>query len=47
MESAVRKPVRATKDVSRMATISMPKKDKAAEPEVAKVTQTRPTLARF
>lgn len=30
-----------------MATISMPKKDKAAEPEIVKATQTRPTLARY
>ena len=30
-----------------MATISMPKKDKAAEPEVAKASQSRPPLARF
>ena len=30
-----------------MATISMPKKEKAAEPEVAKASQSRPPLARF
>ena len=47
MEAEVRKPVRATKDASRMATISMPKKEKAAEPEVAKASQSRPPLARF
>jgi len=47
MEAEVRKPLRATKDVSRMTTINMPKKDKAAEPEVARVGQTRQPLARY
>lgn len=30
-----------------MATISMPKKDKAAEPEIVKASQSRPPLARY
>lgn len=48
MEAEVRKPLRATKDVSRPATINMPKKDKAPEPEVATRTgQTRPAMARY
>jgi len=47
MEAEVRKPLRATKDVSRMTTINMPKKDKAAEPDVARASQIRPPLARY
>jgi hypothetical protein len=47
MEAEVRKPIRATKEVSRLATINMPKKDKTAEPDVARASQVRPTLARY
>ena len=47
MEAEVRKPLRATKDVSRMTTINMPKKDKVAEPEVARPGQARQPLARY
>ncbi len=46
MEADVRKPVRANKEVSRMATMSMPKKD-AAEPVETKAGQNRPLLGRF
>lgn len=46
MDEDVRKTVRASKEPSRMATMSMPKKD-AAEPIVVKAGQTRPTLERF
>lgn len=47
MEAEVRKPLRATKDVTRPATIAMPKKEKAAEPEVTRTGQTRPAMARY
>ncbi len=47
MEEDVRKPLRATKDASRLSTINMPKKDKAPEPEVARMTQVRPQMARY
>jgi len=46
MDEDVRKTVRANKEPSRMATMSMPKKD-AAEPIAVKAGQTRPTLERF
>jgi hypothetical protein len=41
-----RKPIRANKEVSRMATMSMPKKE-AAEPIMMKAGQTRAPLGRF
>jgi hypothetical protein len=41
-----RKPIRANKEVSRMATMSMPKKE-AAEPIMVKAGQTRAPLGRF
>jgi hypothetical protein len=41
-----RKPIRANKEASRMATLSMPKKE-AAEPIMVKVGQTRAPLGRF
>ena len=47
MDEDVRKSVRANKELSRMATMSMPKKEAAAEPVVAKAGQNRPTLGRF
>jgi hypothetical protein len=47
MEDDVRKSVRANKEMSRMATMSMPKKEAAAEPAAAKAGQHRPTLGRF
>ncbi len=47
MEAEVRKPLRATKDVTRPATINMPKKDKAPEPEVTRAGQARPAMARY
>lgn len=46
MNEEVRKTVRANKEVSRMATMSMPKKE-AAEPIAVKVGQSRPALGRF
>lgn len=46
MEGDVRKPVRANKDLPRMATMSMPKKE-TAEPITIKVGQNRPPLERF
>jgi hypothetical protein len=46
MEDDVRKTVRANKDTSRMATMTMPKKQ-AAEPIVLKAGQTRAPLGRF
>lgn len=46
MDEAVRKSVRANKEVSRMATMSMPKKE-AAEPIAVKIGQTRAPLGRF
>jgi hypothetical protein len=48
MDEDVRKSVRANKELSRMATMSMPKKEAAAEPAaVAKAGQNRPVLGRF
>jgi len=47
MEDDVRKSVRANKEMSRMATMSMPKKEAAAEPATSKATQNRPALGRF
>jgi hypothetical protein len=47
MDEDVRKSVRANKELSRMATMSMPKKEAAAEPVAAKAGQNRPTLGRF
>lgn len=47
MDEDVRKPLRAAKDVTRPATINLPKKEKAPEPEMARVGQMRPTLARY
>jgi len=41
-----RKPIRANKEVSRMATMSMPKKE-AVEPIMVKAGQTRAPLGRF
>jgi len=41
-----RKPIRTNKEVSRMATMSMPKKE-AAEPIMMKAGQTRAPLGRF
>ena len=46
MDAVVRKPVRANKELSRMATISMPKKE-AAEEVTVKAGQSRPALERF
>ncbi len=46
MNEDVRKTVRASKDMSRMATMSMPKKE-AAEPIVVKAGQGRVPLGRF
>ena len=46
MTEDVRKTLRATKDVTRTATISMPKKE-VAEPIVVPNSQTRPVLGRF
>ena len=46
MTEDVRKPIRASKEVSRMATMSMPKKE-AAEPIMVKAGQTRAPLGRF
>lgn len=46
MEADVRKPVRANKEESRMATMSMPKKE-AAEPIAIKAGQNRAPLERF
>jgi hypothetical protein len=46
MSDDVRKTVRATKETTRMATMSMPKKE-AAEPIAIKVGQTRAPLGRF
>lgn len=46
MEDDVRKSVRANKELSRMATMSMPKKE-AAEPISIKAGQSRPALGRF
>lgn len=46
MNEEVRKPIRAHKELPRMATISMPKKE-AAEPIAIKVGQARPALGRF
>lgn len=46
MSDDVRKPIRANKEVSRMATLTMPKKE-AAEPIMVKAGQTRPALGRF
>ena len=46
MSEDVRKPIRANKEVSRMATMSMPKKE-AAEPIMVKAGQTRAPLGRF
>jgi hypothetical protein len=46
MEDDVRKSVRANKDVSRMATMSMPKKEAAIEVST-KTGQSRPTMERF
>jgi hypothetical protein len=47
MDEDVRKPVRANKELSRMATMSMPKKETATEPASPKAGQNRPTLGRF
>jgi hypothetical protein len=48
MDEDVRKSVRANKELSRMATMSMPKKEAAAEPVTAtKAGQNRPILGRF
>ena len=47
MDEDVRKSVRANKELSRMATMSMPKKEAAAEPATAKAGQNRPILGRF
>jgi hypothetical protein len=47
MDEDVRKSVRANKELSRMATMSMPKKEAAAEPVATKAGQNRPTLGRF
>ena len=41
-----RKPIRANKEVSRTATLTMPKKE-AAEPIMVKAGQTRAPLGRF
>jgi hypothetical protein len=46
MEGEVRKSVRANKDVSRMATMTMPKKEAAIEVST-KATQSRPAMERF
>jgi hypothetical protein len=46
MKDDVRKSVRANKELSRMATMSMPKKE-AAEPISIKASQSRPALGRF
>jgi hypothetical protein len=46
MSDAVRKTVRAKQEVSRMATMTMPKKE-AAEPIVVRAGQTRVALGRF
>lgn len=46
MEEDVRKTVRANKESSRMATMSMPKKE-ASEPVVISKGQTRAPLGRF
>jgi hypothetical protein len=46
MNEDVRKSVRANKELSRMATMGMPKKE-AAEPISIKAGQIRPTLGRF
>lgn len=46
MEDDVRKTVRANKEPSRMATMSMPKKE-TAEPIVVSKGQTRAPLGRF
>ncbi len=47
MDDDVRKSVRANKELSRMATMSMPKKEAAAEPATTKAGQNRPALGRF
>ena len=47
MDEDVRKSVRANKELARMATMSMPKKEAVAEPVTAKAGQHRPTLGRF
>ena len=47
MDAVVRKPVRANKELSRMATISMPKKEAVAEEVSVRAGQSRPTLERF
>ncbi len=47
MDEDVRKTVRANKELSRMATMSMPKKEAAAEPVATKAGQNRPILGRF
>lgn len=46
MDEDVRRTVRANKETSRMATMSMPKKE-AAEPIVVRTGQTRAPLGRF
>jgi hypothetical protein len=46
MNSNVRNPIRANKEVPRMATINMPKKD-TAEAEPMRVDQRRPEMLRF
>jgi hypothetical protein len=46
MNMDVRKPFRANKESTRMATINMPKKE-AVEAEPLKVDQSRPVLNRF
>lgn len=47
MDEDVRKSVRANKELSRMATMSMPKKEAAAESVTTKAGQNRPILGRF